>query len=140
MGKIYQIVSNYDPTHVAAPSLQGFIGSNMKPVEFKDMIMRTFLVHLTWKELGALTKHYDTTGTDTVDTKAFLTHFTKLARSHQSAVKKHHVDDQRALTKKMEQDKALDQQIKVPWTHVFIFTTNIHLPVVSSYSISSELT
>ena len=98
----------------------------MKPVEFKDMIMRTFLVHLTWKELGALTKHYDTTGTDTVDTKAFLTHFTKLARSHQSAVKKHHVDDQRALTKKMEQDKALDQQIKVPWTHVFIVSPQHH--------------
>ena len=58
VGKIYQIVSNYDSTHVSAPSLKGFTGSNMRPIEFKDMIMRTFLVALTWKEVRACVRVY----------------------------------------------------------------------------------
>lgn len=112
VGKIYTIVSSYDPTHVAAPSLKGFVGSNMKPVEFKDMIMRTFLVPLTWKELGALTRHYDTTGTDTVDTKAFLTHFTKLARAQHTARKRAHDDAHKALTLKQQQEAAREEAAK----------------------------
>jgi len=112
IGKMYAIVESYDPTHVAAPSLKGFVGSNMKPVEFKDMIMRTFLVPLTWKELGALTRHYDTTGTDTVDTKAFLTHFTKLARAQATARKRAHDDAQKASTLKQQQDAAREEAAK----------------------------
>jgi hypothetical protein len=52
----------------------------MKPFEFKDMVMRTFAVQLTAKELGALTKFYDTSGTNTVDNKEFISHFMKLQR------------------------------------------------------------
>lgn len=54
LNKIRVLASNYDRSHPSAPSLQGFVGTDMKPNEFKHMMMRTFGCALTAKELAAL--------------------------------------------------------------------------------------
>jgi hypothetical protein len=56
--KIRIIAANYDRAHASAPSLEGFMGTNMKPNEFKDMLMRTFHVALTPKELTAIANYF----------------------------------------------------------------------------------
>lgn len=52
--KIRILAKNYDRSHPSAPSLKGFMGADMKPNEFKDMLMRTFHTPLTVRELSAL--------------------------------------------------------------------------------------
>eukprot|EP01039_Chlorochromonas_danica_P011214 gene11214-12506_t len=54
LNKIRLLASNYDRSHPSAPSLRGFIGTDMKPNEFKQMMMRTFSCNITSKELAAL--------------------------------------------------------------------------------------
>ena len=72
LDKIRTIAGNYDRGHPSSPSLSGFQGANMLPHEFKDMLMRTFHVSLSGKELGALVKFFDTSGTQTIDSQEFL--------------------------------------------------------------------
>jgi hypothetical protein len=40
----------------------GFENANMSPLEFKDMIMKTFCVSLSGKELGAMARYYEVQG------------------------------------------------------------------------------
>ena len=95
--KVTKIAGNYEIGHPSSPSLSGFKGANMKPFEFKDMMMRTFAVHITGKELGALTKYYDSSGSNTVDSKEFLAHFMKLQRQEAEARRKRHIEKERSL-------------------------------------------
>ena len=44
--------------------------------------MRTFHVTLSGKELGALVKFFDSSGTKTIDSQEFLAHFFKVCPSH----------------------------------------------------------
>ena len=53
-----KVAGNYDRGHPSSPSLQGFMGAAMTPAAFKEMMMRTFQVSLTPKELGALSKFF----------------------------------------------------------------------------------
>lgn len=102
--KVTSVAGNYEIGHASAPSLSGFKGANMKPFEFKDMMMRTFAVPLTGKELGALVKYYDSSGSNTVDSKEFLAHFMKLQRQEAEARRKMHIDRERGL-KRAEKEK-----------------------------------
>jgi hypothetical protein len=102
--KVTGVAGNYEIGHASAPSLSGFRGANMKPFEFKDMMMRTFSVPLTGKELGALVKYYDSSGSNTVDSKEFLAHFMKLQRQEAEARRKRHIDKERGL-KRAEKEK-----------------------------------
>ncbi len=45
----------YDPTQI---SLSGFMGADMSPASFKDMMHRTFRITLTSKQLGSLIKYF----------------------------------------------------------------------------------
>lgn len=56
--KIRILASNYDRSHPSAPSLTGFQGTDMKPNEFKDMLMRTFHLAITNQELAALVAYF----------------------------------------------------------------------------------
>eukprot|EP01031_Cornospumella_fuschlensis_P029692 gene29692-35840_t len=58
LNKIRILASNYDRSHPSAPSLQGFVGTDMKPNEFKHMMQRTFNCQLTNKELSALVAYF----------------------------------------------------------------------------------
>lgn len=102
--KVTAIAGNYEIGHASAPSLSGFRGANMKPFEFKDMMMRTFAVPLTSKELGALVKYYDSSGSNTVDSKEFLAHFMKLQRQEAEARRKMQIDRERGL-KRAEKER-----------------------------------
>jgi Ca2+-binding EF-hand superfamily protein len=56
--KIRQLATHYDKNHPSAPNLKGFMGADMKPNEFKDMIARTFHISLNNKELAALVAYF----------------------------------------------------------------------------------
>jgi Ca2+-binding EF-hand superfamily protein len=58
LNKIRLLAANYDRSHTSAPSLQGFTGTDMKPNEFKHMLLRTFNCNLTAKELSALVAYF----------------------------------------------------------------------------------
>lgn len=95
--KIRNIAGNFERGHASSPSLSGFKGANMLPFEFKDMVMRTFAVPLTSKELGALTKFFDTTGSKTIDSAEFLAHFAKVNRQESELKRKKHLTKKRMI-------------------------------------------
>lgn len=109
--KIRVIASNYDRSHPSAPSLRGFQGTNMKPVEFKEMLMRTFQVPFTPKELGALLNFFgdqkDTNNTNVVSTcinnQEFLNYFNKIQRDEQSRKRRNRINAERELIKKQKE-------------------------------------
>jgi len=133
--KIRLIASNYDRSHPSAPSLAGFLGTAMKPKEFKFMLLRTFNLTLTDKELGALISVFgmksDTasnvlapdadnnklTTLDVVvriDNNEFLKYFNKIQREEQSRRYRERIARERELTKQ-EKDRleALDRKKQV---------------------------
>ena len=95
--KIRTISGNFERGHASSPSMSGFQGANMKPFEFKDMLMRTFACPLSSKELGALTKFFDTSGTDTVDSAEFLAHFNKVNRQEAEVKRKKQIEKERMV-------------------------------------------
>lgn len=48
----------YDKNSSASMSLDGFQTAYLKPVEFKEMLFRTFTLRLTPQELGALVDEF----------------------------------------------------------------------------------
>lgn len=132
--KIRLIASNYDRSHPSAPSLAGFLGTAMKPKEFKFMLLRTFNLTLTDKELGALISVFgmksDTasnvlapdadnnklTTLDVVriDNNEFLKYFNKIQREEQSRRYRERIARERELIKQ-EKDRleALDRKKQV---------------------------
>lgn len=60
--KIAEAAKKYDKNHPASVSLEGFDVKYMKPGVFREMLKRTFNLHLTPKELGAAVRTYDTHG------------------------------------------------------------------------------
>ena len=121
--KIRVIASNYDRSHASAPSLKGFTGTNMKPNEFKDMLMRTFKVTLTEKQLGALvsifgverfedeetvrSKHQDE-GVR-IDNNEFLKYFNKIQRDEQAKRHRERIQRERDLA---AQEKEAERQLE----------------------------
>ena len=115
--KIRLLASNYDRSHPSAPSLQGFVGTDMRPTEFKNMMMRTFNTPLSPKELGALVEFFNAnnpavlngTGSPSpglINTQGFLTYFNKIQRDEQA---KRHSDrierDREAVRQQLEAKK-----------------------------------
>lgn len=50
--------AKYDANHSSAPDLDGFLGADLSPGNFKDMLYRTFKIVLTPKQLGSLVKFF----------------------------------------------------------------------------------
>lgn len=121
--KIRVIAANYDRSHPSAPSLTGFTGTNMKPVEFKDMLLRTFKVTLTDKQLGALVSifgverdedEFQSTrkGVDEgvrIDNAEFLKYFNKIQRDEQAKRHRERIAREREL---VEQEKERQRQLE----------------------------
>lgn len=110
LDKIRAIAGNYDRGHPSSPSLTGFQGANMLPHEFKDMLMRTFHVHIGGRELGALVKFFDSSGTLTIDSQEFLAHFFKLQRQEQDRRRKDMIEKERVVRRRdKEHEDELDK-------------------------------
>lgn len=126
--KIRVIASNYDRSHPSAPSLKGFTGTNMKPNEFKDMLMRTFKVPLTDKQLGAMVSIFgvekdedfvsirDKNKDDGVriDNSEFLKYFNKIQRDEQTKRHRERIARERELA---ESEKEYQQQLEYKKKH-----------------------
>ena len=123
LDKVRTIAGNYDRGHPSSPSLSGFQGANMLPHEFKDMLVRTFHVALSGKELGALVKFFDTSGTRTIDSQEFLAHFFKLQRQEQDKRRKGMIEKEREVRgrareheEQLERLKSIEESSKCKYT------------------------
>lgn len=76
--KITLVSKHYDKQTPGAPSLAGFGGKSMTPLEFKKQLKRTFRLDFSRKEMGALIKHFDKDGDRTIDCPEFLIEFFRL--------------------------------------------------------------
>jgi Ca2+-binding EF-hand superfamily protein len=126
--KIRIIASNYDRSHPSAPSLKGFTGTNMKPVEFKDMLMRTFKVALTDKQLGAMVSIFGVEKDEEdfesvrkevddgvrIDNAEFLKYFNKIQRDEQAKRNRERIAREREL---IEQEKERQRQLEIKKKH-----------------------
>ncbi|KAJ1442366.1 hypothetical protein B484DRAFT_66814 [Ochromonadaceae sp. CCMP2298] len=108
--RIRVLASNYDRSHPSAPSLRGFTGTNMSPMEFKDMLMRTFNMPLTDRQLGAVVSVFGVEKDDTVSVRdkhktegvrvnnaEFLKYFNKIQREEQSKRNRERIQRERDL-------------------------------------------
>ena len=139
--KIRVLASNYDRSHPSAPSLKGFTGTDMKPNEFKDMLMRTFHQAVTLEELAALVAFFPADvapsksskggdesrsrsrsrsrspsaviGGPRINNKEFLNYFNKIQRDEQS--KRHYERIKRerdAAQREKERKKSMEDEIR----------------------------
>ena len=114
LDKIRTLASNYDRSHPSAPSLKGFTGTDMRPTEFKNMMMRTFQMPLTARELGALVEYFNAnnpsvlngTGVPSpglINTQGFLTYFNKIQRDEQARRHSERIErDREAVRQQLE--------------------------------------
>jgi len=143
--KIRVLASNYDRTHAAAPSLKGFVGPNMKPVEFKDMLMRTFKVQVNEKQLGALVSIFgvekdpaqvsvrDKHSTEGVriDNMEFLKYFNKIQREEQAKRHRERIARERNLViQEKEHQLQLAQQKRHEELQMLIFSPDDELTLL----------
>jgi hypothetical protein len=108
--KITKVASNYELGSTAAPSLEGFLGCDLSPKEFKDMLHRTFQISLNSFELGALVTYFDTDESKSVNTQEFISHFYKIVRESQEEKRKKKINAETKLIdkqKKYEEDKKI---------------------------------
>jgi len=120
LAKIQIAASGYDQGHPSAPNLSGFMGSDMSPTQFKDMIFRTFKIQLEMGELGALVKFFDTEGKSRVNTQEFLAYFYRIARAEKEAVRRSHIEAEKNVKKQaedykqsLEKKKLIEEQQKL---------------------------
>ena len=103
--KLRGIAAHYELGSSTAPSLQGFMGSDMTPGEFKDMLFRTFSVALSLGELGALLTYFDSSGNGLVDTQDFLAYFYKAVRDEHDVIRKQNIMVERSLKRRKDKDE-----------------------------------
>ena len=113
--KLKDICAHFELGSSKSPSLEGFMGTDMTPGEFKDMIGRTFHVQLTPQELGTLVTYFDSQGNQMVDTQDFLAYFYKTVRDEHDKVRSNNIATERALAKKKQDiviniEKAQEQE------------------------------
>lgn len=120
--KTRKIAGSYDRGHPSSPSLQGFMGADMTAAEFRDMMMRTFQVVFTPRELGALVKFFDSDGNNRIDSQEFLAHFFRLQRTEQSKVRREKIVTRRQNIAKQREDQAsMDRRSQDEETHRLLF-------------------
>lgn len=125
LAKIQVAASGYDQGHPSAPNLSGFMGADMSPTQFKDMIFRTFKIQLEMGELGALVKFFDSEGKSRVNTQEFLAYFYKIARAEKEAVRRSHIEAEKNVKKQAEDYKLLLEKKKlIEEQHKLAFNAN----------------
>ena len=82
--KIRKIAKGYDRMHPAAPSLAGFDSKYLAPGLFRVSLQNTFKITLTDKELGALTKEFDTANRGEICNHEFLVYFIRVGYQERS--------------------------------------------------------
>jgi len=125
LAKIQVAASGYDQGHPSAPNLNGFMGSDMSPTQFKDMIFRTFKIQLEMGELGALVKFFDSEGKARVNTQEFLAYFYRIARAEKEAVRRSHIEAEKNVKKQAEDYKlSLEKKKLVEEQQKLVFNSN----------------
>jgi Ca2+-binding EF-hand superfamily protein len=116
--KIREIAKGFDRMHPAAPSLGGFDSKYLSPGLFRVSLLNTFKVHLTDKELGALTKQFDTANRGEICNHEFLVYFirvgyqercksrTKQLSASRSAIKKEAEESEKKVMEDWKIDNA----------------------------------
>lgn len=104
IAKLKVVAATYDKNHPSAVKLDGFQGARLTPGVFREMLKRTFNVHLTPKELGAAVKFFDADGDGCIDNAEFLKHFFKLQRVERSNIRRNRIEAERNVLEKVKDE------------------------------------
>ena len=104
--KLRTAAKKYDKSHPASVSLAGFDAKFLKPGVFREMLRRTFNLHLTGKELGAAVKTFDKVGDSTINCRDFLVHFFQIGYAERNKERLEQMQLQRILDAEAEKMKA----------------------------------
>merc|ERR1711871_640439 len=74
------------------------------PGVFKEMMKRTLDINMNPKQLAAVISQFDTKGNNSVDTKKFLTYYTRLGKELRQMDKQMHNERQREYEYKREKE------------------------------------
>jgi Ca2+-binding EF-hand superfamily protein len=100
--KLKTAAKKYDKNHPASVSLEGFDAKFLKPGVFREMLKRTFNLHLTGKELGAAVKTFDKIGDGTINCREFLVHFFQIGYAERNRDRAESMALQRAMNTQAE--------------------------------------
>lgn len=113
--KIRKIAAGYDRNHPAAPSLAGFDSKYLSPGLFRVSLLNTFKVHLSDKELGALTKQFDSANRGEICNHEFLVHFIRVGYVERSKSRSKQLEASRNVVKKEAEEN--EKKIMEDWKH-----------------------
>lgn len=111
--KIRMIAKGYDRNHPAAPSLAGFDSKYLSPGLFRVSMQNTFKVVLTDKELGALTKEFDTAGRGEICNHEFLVHFIRVGYQERSQSRSKQLLKSRSVV--VQEQEANERKVLEGW-------------------------
>jgi Ca2+-binding EF-hand superfamily protein len=93
MRKLVKAAMKYEKNAVSSPSLEGFSCVYLQPGAFKEMLKRTFNLHVNGKQLGSLVKRFEHPDhVNSVDCSMFVINF--LALGHQERRKQKAIKDE----------------------------------------------
>jgi len=90
----------------------------LTPGVFREMLRRTFGLHLTGKELGAAVKTFDKTGDSTIPCRDFLVHFFQVGYAERNKDRQLQLKKQRELNRIAEEERAKKLKAADEKTHV----------------------
>lgn len=89
--KLMIAATKYDQNSSSCLSLDGFEPSSVKIPLFRELLRRTFNLHLTPKEMGALVRKYDKEGTGNINCQGFLVPFLKMGKEQRRKMELHQI-------------------------------------------------
>ena len=111
--KITKAAMKYDKNHPASVSLDGFETKILPPGIFREMIRRTFNIHLSPKELAAMLTLFESDKEGNVDTANFLTKFMRIGLDERYKFKTESIEKQRKAAKQAKKDR--EDKIAAQW-------------------------
>lgn len=78
LGKMVDLCYRFDRRMLGPAGWKAFEAASLTPSEFREMLKRTFGIHLTPQELGALVTYYDVSLAGVVSCFAFMNSFVQM--------------------------------------------------------------
>ena len=123
--KVSLAAARYDKTHPGAVSVKGFESAYVTPLEFKELLKRTFHLRLSPAELGVIVSHFDHNKQHRINCQEFLVSFQKLGAEERAKHRSTHVEAQRSAAAFKKQEHArkmkeiqdtMEQSVEVKYT------------------------
>jgi Ca2+-binding EF-hand superfamily protein len=111
--KMTEAAKKYDKNHPASISLDGFETKTLSPGIFREMIRRTFNIHLTPRELAAMLTLFEADKNGNIETRNFITKFMRIGLDERYKFKTEMIERQRVTAKRVAEERV--EKIAAQW-------------------------